>query len=65
MTFLFFASPCNEISIIAYNMTKQNLSMKLPIMQVVREQCADIPGQECNVIETEVCEQVEEVKQLL
>ena len=39
--------------------------MKLAIMQVVREQCADIPGQECNVIETEVCEQVEEVKQVL
>ena len=35
------------------------------LYKVVREQCADIPGKECNVIETEVCEQVEEVKQLL
>ena len=27
-------------------------------MQVVKEQCKEIPGQECNVVETEVCEQV-------
>ena len=29
MTFLFFASPCYEISIIAYNMTKHNLSYEI------------------------------------
>ena len=25
---------------------------------MVKEQCTEIPGQECNVVETEVCEQV-------
>ena len=27
-------------------------------IQVVREQCEDVPSQECKVVETEVCEQV-------
>ena len=31
---------------------------KIGKMQVVKEQCKEIPGQECNVVETEVCEQV-------